>query len=63
MDITTTKKAFWGTYIVPIGLSFMVPDEVGVGLISRGIAKKTEPTKKPIGENLKEEPKAKKEKK
>ena len=38
MDIVTKKNAYWGNLMVSHNLRFTVPDDIGQGLIARGIA-------------------------
>lgn len=43
MDIVTKKNAYWGNLIIPLNLRFTVPDDIGLGLIARGIAEQISP--------------------
>mgnify|MGYP001060066179 CR=1 FL=1 len=38
MDIVTKKNAYWGNLMVSHNLRFTVPDDIGQGLIARGMA-------------------------
>ena len=43
MEIVTKKNAYWGTLIIPRNKRFTVPDEIGTGLIARGMAEQISP--------------------
>jgi hypothetical protein len=43
MDIVTKKNAYWGNLMVSHNLRFTVPDDIGQGLIARGIAEQISP--------------------
>jgi hypothetical protein len=43
MELVTKKKAYWGTLLIPLNMRFTVPDDIGVGLTSRGMAEEIQP--------------------
>lgn len=43
MELVTKKKAYWGTLLIPHNMRFTVPDDIGIGLTSRGMAEEISP--------------------